>query len=192
MRGPSKSLPKYRKHKASGQAVVTLCGRDFYLGPHGTKASQVEYDRVIGEWLANDRQLSSQSADEPKTVAQLIAAYWRFCKGYYVKNDQPTDEQAGVKVCLRYVKSRYQETLTSDFSPLALEAIREAMIEAGNSRRYINQNIGRIRRMFKWGVSKELVPVANYQALLCVVPFAKSPVGCNELGNRFRLISRLA
>ena len=41
------SLPKYRKHRASGQAVVTLNGRDFYLGPHGSKVSKMEYDRLI-------------------------------------------------------------------------------------------------------------------------------------------------
>ena len=46
------SVPKYRKHKATGQAIVTIQGRDFYLGPHGTKASKLEYDRLIGEWLA--------------------------------------------------------------------------------------------------------------------------------------------
>jgi hypothetical protein len=45
--------PKYRKHKASGQAVVTLGGVDHYLGPHGTKASRREYDRLIGEWLVS-------------------------------------------------------------------------------------------------------------------------------------------
>ena len=37
-----RTLPGYRKHKASGQAVVTLNGRDHYLGPHGTKASKRE------------------------------------------------------------------------------------------------------------------------------------------------------
>jgi hypothetical protein len=26
-------IPTYRKHRASGQAVVTLDSRDFYLGP---------------------------------------------------------------------------------------------------------------------------------------------------------------
>jgi hypothetical protein len=31
-------LPKYRKHKATGNAVVTLSGRNFYLGPYNTKA----------------------------------------------------------------------------------------------------------------------------------------------------------
>ena len=35
-----RTLPKYRKHKASGQAVVTLNGRDHYLGPHGTQGQQ--------------------------------------------------------------------------------------------------------------------------------------------------------
>ena len=34
-------LPAYRRHKASGRAVVTLNGKDFYLGPHGTVASRV-------------------------------------------------------------------------------------------------------------------------------------------------------
>jgi len=29
----SHRLPKYRKHRASGQAIVTLNGRDYYLGP---------------------------------------------------------------------------------------------------------------------------------------------------------------
>jgi len=56
---PAKRIkaPSYRKHKVSGQAVVTLDGRDFYLGPHGTKASHAEYDRLVAEWLANRRQL---------------------------------------------------------------------------------------------------------------------------------------
>ena len=44
------SVPGYRKHRPTGQAVVTLSGQDFYLGPHGTKTSQAEYDRVVAEW----------------------------------------------------------------------------------------------------------------------------------------------
>jgi hypothetical protein len=44
------SLPKYRKHRASGQGVVTLCGAEFYLGPDGTRVSRPENDRLVGEW----------------------------------------------------------------------------------------------------------------------------------------------
>ncbi len=32
MRRPSKKPPKYRKHKVTGQAIVTIDGKDFYLG----------------------------------------------------------------------------------------------------------------------------------------------------------------
>ena len=51
------ATPKYRKHRASNQAIVTIDGQDFYLGPHGTRASRREYDRLIAEWLQNDRRL---------------------------------------------------------------------------------------------------------------------------------------
>ena len=43
----TRSIPKYRLHKASGQAVVTLRGKDYYLGPHGSPESRAEYDRLI-------------------------------------------------------------------------------------------------------------------------------------------------
>jgi integrase len=44
-------VPTYRLHRASGQAIVTLNGRDHYLGPHGTQASRMQYDRLVCEWL---------------------------------------------------------------------------------------------------------------------------------------------
>ncbi len=54
----SQAVPRYQKHRATGQAVVRVNGRDYYLGPHGTKASRLEYDRLIGEWLATGRSIS--------------------------------------------------------------------------------------------------------------------------------------
>ena len=47
----TRSVPAYRKHHASGQAVVTLGFRDFCLGPFVTKVSRDKYDRLVGEWL---------------------------------------------------------------------------------------------------------------------------------------------
>ena len=56
----------------------------------------------------------------------------------------------------------------SEFGPLALDAIREAMIAKGNARSYINKNVGRIKRIFKWGVAKQIVPVEVHQSLVTV------------------------
>ena len=67
----SRRVPSYRKHKPSGQAVVTLSGRDHYLGPHGSKTSIAEYDRLIAEWLAGI--LRQPAGDEPQGRAEAKA-----------------------------------------------------------------------------------------------------------------------
>ncbi len=173
MRGSSKSLPKYAYHRASGQAVIRLSSKDFYLGPHGTKASKLEYDRLIGEWLANGRRLPEEASDKPITVTSLCARYLKYCLGYYVKRGAVTDEVASVKIAIRHINRSYGKTFAKDFGPLALVAVREQMIDAGNSRGYINNNVNRIRRMFRWGVSNELVPVTVHQALATVAGLKK-------------------
>ena len=158
--------PKYRKHKASGQAIVTIGGRDHYLGPHGTKASKAEYDRIVGEWQANGRQLPKSATET--TVVELCAAFLAHAKTHYVKNGQPTAELAGMKVCLRHLREHCGQAAVSEFGPLALKAVRQRMIESNNSRQYVNQNVNRIRHIFKWGVANELVPADVHQRLTAV------------------------
>ena len=48
-------VPKYSKHKGTGQAVVTIGGVDHYLGVYGSPSSRHEYDRLITEYLAAGR-----------------------------------------------------------------------------------------------------------------------------------------
>jgi hypothetical protein len=54
---PKRNIPNYRLHKATGQAIVELAGRRFYLGKHGSKASREEYERRVAEYLGNGRKL---------------------------------------------------------------------------------------------------------------------------------------
>lgn len=48
----TRKLPSYRLHKVSGHAIVTLGGRDHYLGPHGSPESLDAYKGLISEWTA--------------------------------------------------------------------------------------------------------------------------------------------
>lgn len=162
------SLPKYRKHRSSGQAVVSIAGHDVYLGPHGTKASRAEYDRVIAEYLASGRRHSSDIKKKPATINQLILAYWKHAKGYYVKNGKPTSELAAVKTVLGPVRRLYGKHPPAEFGPLALKAIRETWIRAGHTRGTINKNVRRIVRAFRWAASEEMIPVEIHQALATV------------------------
>ncbi len=172
----TKKNPAYRKHKPTGQAVVTLCGKDSYLGRHGTTASRREYDRLISEWLVSGRRLPSQE-DSDITINELLAGYLNFAKSYYIKNGMPTGELTKIKSIMRIVKSMYASTSVSDFGPLALKAIREKMVNDGHirnkkkycySRKYINESMARIRRIVSWGVENELVPANVLHSLQAV------------------------
>ena len=76
-------VPSYRRHKPTGQAVVTLSGKDHYLGTWKTAASKAEYNRLIGEWVAAGRCLPASRRGYDLTVAELGAAYWNCATGYY-------------------------------------------------------------------------------------------------------------
>jgi len=159
--------PKYRKHRASRQAVVTIDGRDIYLGPWNTKASRAEYDRIISEWLANGRRAAPAGNDT--TVGEVVERFWTFAKTYYVHPDgTPTGEAESYKAALRPVLRLYGTTPARDFGPLALEACRLEMIKADWCRNMVNRSVGRVKYCFKWAASKELVPASVYQALVTI------------------------
>lgn len=142
--------PSYRRHQ-SGQAFVTIDGRNFYLGKYGSAASHKEYNRLNLEWLANGRSLPRASQ---MTVVEVAAMYKRFAKTYYVKNSAVTREYGCIVESIRKLTELYGRTNTNEFGPVKLHAVRQAMIEAGWSRKYINKQCGRLVRMFKWADSK--------------------------------------
>ena len=76
-------VPSYCRHKPTNQAVVTINGRDIYLGKWNTAASKAEYDRLIAEFLANGRRLRNEIES---TVVEVINAYRKFAERYYRKN----------------------------------------------------------------------------------------------------------
>ncbi len=55
-----------------------------------------------------------------------------------------------------------------NFGPLALKAVRQEMINADLSRGVVNRRVNKIKRMFKWAVSEELLPPSVYEGLRAV------------------------
>jgi integrase len=167
----TRSLPKYRKHKASGQALVTIAGREHYLGPHGSDASKEKYDRLVAEWLSTGRQ-SSPPADrndvDELLVVEVLDAYWAFAQGYYVKNGEPTNELDAMRLVIRDTRDLYGRTPAADFGPRALKAVRQRWIERGQARPTINKNMRRLTRIFRWAVAEEMIPGSVTHALAAV------------------------
>jgi integrase len=164
--------PAYRLHKARGLAVVTIDGRDHYLGPYGSAESREQYDRLIAEWLANGRRLprcGDKNDDPGPTVNEVMLGFMRHAERHYRRTDgTQTTEVKEYARAFGPLRRLYGRSPARDFGPMALKAVRQEMIAAGLSRGVINQRIGRVRRLFKWGVENELVPPPVYQALLAV------------------------
>src|SRR5690349_14971138 len=89
-------IPSYRHNRTTGRAVVTLDGRDVWLGKYNSPESHQKYKRLIAEWLSNDRQLPCAAPD--LTVTELIAQFWNHVEVFYRRPDgTPTSEVANFR-----------------------------------------------------------------------------------------------
>ena len=101
-------------------------------------------------------------------MVELCAAYLDYAEGYYRKNGKPSTHMPRLKAAIRTIRDLYGSTPAESFGPLAIRAIQQKMVATGAARRYINQHTDHIKRMFKWGVSIELLPPTVYQAIATV------------------------
>jgi len=171
-------VPSYRLHKGSGQAVVTLGGREVYLGRHGTPASRRAYKRLLAEFMT----AGGRPPPAPRTgpardlaVTEIVLPYWRWAKGYYVKDGRPTHQLGNVRAALRFLRDLYGDQPAVAFGPLALKAVRQAMLETrtprtpdGLSRGTINRYVNLVRHCFKWAAGEGLVPADVWHGLQVV------------------------
>jgi integrase len=157
-------IPSYRRHRASGQAVVTLGGRDVYLGKFDSPESRARYEQVIADWLTRGRQLPG-SEGEPLLMKEVVLGYWA-----YRTPRLPQVEIDKLRLALRWVRELYGELPAVDFTPMRFKAIRQRMIDAGNSINYIKTQLWTIKKMIAWAVESELIPGEVLHRLQSVAP----------------------
>jgi len=162
------------------------------LGKYGTAESRAEYARVIAEWEANGRRLpESTSKPADITINELAVAYLQHAEQHYRYPDgTSTNEFDDTKYSVRPLRQLYGHTLARDFGPLALKAIRELMVKGYEhpnygpqealSRGVVNQRIGRVRRMFRWGVENEMGPPSVLHGLQAVKGLSKGRSAARE------------
>jgi hypothetical protein len=165
-------VPKYGLHKPSGQARVAIQGKLVYLGPHGSAESLQKYTRLISErFLSAPEPIESDHGIDkfPSiSINELLAKYWAYACRYYSPNGKPSPELRSMHDVLRWVRTLYTDLPAREFGPLARKAIRQYMVDRKLARSNINRQIGRIKRIFKWAVSEQLVPTSVFEGLRSV------------------------
>jgi len=173
-------VPSYRHHKATGRAVVTINGRDHYLGPYNSPESRERYQRLIAEYLAGGGLTRRKPAGASYTVAELAAAYLEWARSWYVKGGRPTGQLERVTRSVGVATGLYAGLPADRFGPLCFKAVRQEMVNRGWTRTHVNHCAACVARMFKWATSEEMIPVSVYEALRTVAGLARGRTAARE------------
>lgn len=180
-----KRIPGYLLHKPSGRARVRINGEDIYLGEYGSVESRQKYAEVIAQHCSGLDARNPTGQPPVLTVNELALAFMRHAHAYYVKDGKKTSEIEVFKLAVRPLVDLCGVVQVANFGPLALRSVRDRMIENGNlSRKSINQAICRIRSIFRWGVSHEMVHATVLTALEAVEPLKAGRTSARETEKR--------
>lgn len=193
--------PKYRLHKSTGQAVVSLHGKAIQLGPFGSERSHQRYQEVLERWRASrGHQMAADGTESselaavtlpnlqlrrrkgfPITLKELGLVYRQHAKQYYRKNGKPTREAELVVEVLRLLLKHHGNDHVEEFGPVALKQLRERMIaELDWSRNFLNKQVSRLVLMYGWAVENELVSPSTHLALRAVKGLKKGRTNARE------------
>lgn len=165
-RPKSVNPPSYCWHR-SGNARVVIDGKEYSLGKYGSPESRERYDRLIAEWLERGRTApqTQQTDTAPVSVNELLLGFHdHIDKEYGAK----ASHWYSFRDVMRIMKNLYGTTPAGQFGPLALKCCREQMVKEGWCRNYVNRQVQRLCRIFKWGVEQEMLLPTVWHGLKAV------------------------
>lgn len=178
-------IPSYRPHRATGQARVTIDGRDHYLGAYGSDDSKARYKRLVAEYLN-----AGAKAPEPRPAGHSFAPYFvtNLCEDfndwagreYRTANGDPTRSVENVRQAMKNLFELYSDVDAAQFGPRSLVLLREDLARRGLARTTINDRVKLIRRAFKWATQEEKIPPSVFHGLQSISGLRRGRGGARE------------
>ncbi|MFK7768790.1 MAG: tyrosine-type recombinase/integrase [Mariniblastus sp.] len=165
-----RAVPKYRLHKSTGKAVVTINGKDIYLGKYDTQESHQKYKQLIADhWAAPGTAPKPTVPDDVDnvTVSRLAVEYAKHVKR---KHGDDSKEWKQVRLVLKSIRETYGHLPAAEFGPVRFENYRQSLIDRELTRQVITRKSNYVIKMFQQAVKFELIPVELWQRLLAVGP----------------------
>lgn len=181
----SRRTPKLCHHKGRELGYITVAGKEVYFTGRWLRkrktapsAIQDQYAKAIAALVVTRGGQIIPAGLDP-TISELWQLYEEYTKGYYVKNGKQTSEVGSIKDACRIVARTFGSVRAREFGPRSLRAVRDEFIRMAWSRDHVNKQVSRVRRMFRWAVSEELIPESVWSALQSV-PDVRAGQGLRE------------
>ncbi|MDZ4689528.1 MAG: tyrosine-type recombinase/integrase [Planctomycetaceae bacterium] len=166
---PRKSIPTLSENARGYLYSRGPDGRQVWFGHKTNPESAQKYARFITAVQTGEPVQIAAPVTRPTINEVCLRFLTEHCLRYRGSDGKPSAEVRCLKGVTRILRQLYGRTVADDFGPLKLRAVRQAMIEAGWTRRFINKQIGRLRLIFRVAVSWEMVR-ADVLAALDSVP----------------------
>lgn len=168
-----KRKPKYRHFKARDRGFIEVAGQRHYLpGKYGSRESLRAYHLMLAK-LSGERVAAN--------VGGLLEAYLNWAKGNYSAAPGNDNEFGRAKrLAQKYLIPMFGMLPIADFGPLRLKELQAQLVDDGYTRKGVNARVQAVVRIFRWGVSEEIVPVEVLTKLETVKGLSKGKTSARE------------
>ncbi|MDR0327777.1 MAG: hypothetical protein LBI05_05730, partial [Planctomycetaceae bacterium] len=167
-------LPKNCRDR--NQAFSKYNGKRIYHGVWGSPEAEKSYKRFIAALLEGPNLPVRLGKDNDVLVSELADMFLEHIEPQMDRTDYLHFEYA-----VAYLVETYGEIAINDFSPKKLKVVRSQMVKSGTlCRGMINKYIGKIRRIFTWGVGEEIVKSSVADAIAAVKDLRKGEEGTRD------------
>ncbi len=154
-----------------GYWYVNLDGRQHHLGSDREKALRL-YNGLIVESIQADEKLWQDFTIRTLCDAFISQAELRFGRS--------NGHTCNYRTAVKYLIQEYGTLSISKFGPTNFKRVRQCVILSGSSRQYANKIASRIRTIFTWGVSSEIVDPKVLIAIQSVKPIYGGETAARE------------
>ncbi len=184
---PRRLIPKLCENTKGYLFARGPDGRQHWFGHKSDATSGDRYAAFLSA-VQRGEMASAARLSPPATRPKVNLLCLRFLTDYatrYRQSDgRPSAEVDCFKCVIRLLREHFGTTVADEFGPLRLRVVRDAMVAAGWSRRWINKQVGRIRLIFRIGVSWEIVRPEVVVALKTLPPLVIGETTAPERSRR--------
>ena len=197
-------IPSYLNRRGRGAVIVYRGGVRTEItlpGKYGSKESKQEYESILAQVRVAEGDLPvDPTLRVGLTIGELVDKFMDHAEGFYVHpgTKEPTGEMPVLRAAFRALLRLHFRTPAATFGPLALKSLRNALTTGawhtpeekaklvkdhrpiGLARKTANHYVSRIKLLFTWGVSEELIPAAVADALKSVAGLARGKSEARE------------
>lgn len=191
-----------RQYHLSGQSVVRLDGREFYLGKHDSPEAIARYAVLVGIYQQNglkmpedfeldqieDRvgvmlgavpatALATDQTSQPILVSHVTALFREHVREKY--KNTPQERRRNLRLADQ-LDAKFGSVTVEQFGPVKLREFRDDLVSQGLARKYVNRLVNCVIQMFRHGVAGELITVAKVQQLQTLEPLRKGQTKAPE------------